>query len=168
MVDDILKAFMNSGDSKPENPQNDDNPLAGLVGSLLGGGGAQEGGLGDIINGFLGGGGAEAGANPMLEPIVNGLAQKIGLPPDVAQMVVTFVLNKLMSDRLGGAAPAAGFGGPESGQGLDLAGLLGGQGLDASSLRDSGISQALAEQTGLCPYTAANTLPQVLRIVVRQ
>ncbi|MFQ5577913.1 MAG: hypothetical protein ACE5G8_13095 [Anaerolineae bacterium] len=43
MSEDILKAFMSSGDSKPENQQDDDNPLAGLAGSLLGGGGAEAG-----------------------------------------------------------------------------------------------------------------------------
>lgn len=43
MLEDILKAFMSSGDSKPENQQDDDNPLAGLAGSLLGGGGAEAG-----------------------------------------------------------------------------------------------------------------------------
>jgi len=128
--------------------------------------------MGDILNAILGGGGANVGANSFLAPIVNGLAQKLGLPPAVAQTVVAFVLGKLMTGLAGGGSPlGAGGGGrqPAGQQGLDLDGLLekmgSGSGLDPAELHDTGMPEELSRHTGLDPDTAAAGLKEVLEML---
>jgi hypothetical protein len=91
---------------------------AGDLGSLMGGGGAQgaQGGdvLGSLLGGLLGGsvqGGqqtptASAGisSHPFLAPIVDGLAQKLGLPPAIAEVVVSFALTQLLNSLMSRAS----------------------------------------------------------------
>jgi hypothetical protein len=85
--------------------------LGSLAGSLLGGG-AAGGGLGALA-GMLGGGAPAAPAaegaaqNPLaglIAPVAEFVAQKTGLAPAMAQMVVSAALPKLMALITGGAA----------------------------------------------------------------
>jgi hypothetical protein len=96
-----------------------------------------------------------------LGPIVAGLAEKLGLSPQIAQMVVTFVLSKLLS----GHSSKAGVLADEGQPGLDLDHLMermgSGEGLDAGYFESTGMTQELAEQTGLDPDTAARSLQEV-------
>lgn len=147
--------------------------LEDILGSILGGGQQSQrgqssagGGLEDILGGILGGGSSSAGASSplsgLLAPIANALAQKLGLPPAVAETVVGFVLNKLLASRVSGASSAAD-------QGLNLDGLLesmseGGV-QDTSYFSQSGLTQELAQKTGLDPQTAERSLAEALSLL---
>jgi hypothetical protein len=151
--------------------------LGDILGGILGGGGAAQagGGIGmdDILGAILGRGGANLGANSFLAPIVQALAEKLGLSPAIAQAVVGFVITKLLPGLLAGArAPAPSSTGrgravpsTQEGQGLDLDHLLGtmgaGQELEPAYLRSTGMVDELAQQTGLDPDTAMQSLQQV-------
>jgi hypothetical protein len=121
--------------------------LGGLLQGFLGGGGQSQAGAGGLggLESLLGGG--QAGASSPLSPIVQSLAQKFGLPPAVAQIVVTFVLGKLMS-------------GQQQGKGMDLGALLGG-GVDRGQMESSGLAQELSQQTGLDIETSSKSLTAV-------
>lgn len=164
-----------------------DNPLGALLGGMLGGasqggtpdqaagsdplgaflGGQQgsgpAGGMpppsasGDPMNAVLGmlGGGAQGGTsgtgalgeNSFLAPIVDAIASKVGIPPQLAQAIVSFALLQLMG-----------------GKGAGLGEMLGGTGkVSQSYLHESGMVDELAQQTGMDPKTAANSLQQVLQ-----
>jgi hypothetical protein len=79
--------------------------LAGLAGGLLGGAGGS-GGLGGLLGGMLGGGagggagGTSAAAGPLaalISPVSQFVAQKTGLAPAMAEMVVSAALPKLLA-----------------------------------------------------------------------
>lgn len=189
MLDDLLQSMMDGDGEKPQGDQAGGDPLSDLLGGLLGGGtpgdaqgagdmgdmlgallggagGAQgSGGIGSLLGTFLGGGGAGAQAGSPLAPMVSGLAEKLGLPPEVAQMVVSFVLDKLLSGERGGDAALASRSGSAALAGQDLDDLLAqmsrGGGIDASLLESTGMTAELAEQTGLDPDTAAASLQEV-------
>lgn len=172
--------------------------LPDLIGSILGGGaqqgipgaGAQRrgavsptpqggGGIADILGSILGGS-AGMGANSFLAPIINALAEQLGLPPATAQAVVGFVLTKLLPGLLGGAGAAAPSATPRRRtraaqpqvEGLDLDSLLeqmgSEEGLDPDYWRSSGIADELSEQTGLDSDTAVQSLQQVFGMIGTQ
>ncbi len=147
--------------------------MSALLGGLLGGGMPQGGapmqgapgmGGGDamsaLLGGLLGGGmpggmpnASAMGNNSFLAPIVDAIAAKIGIPPQIAQLVVSFVLGQLM-------------GGQRDPQ---LAQMLGGRGtVSQKYLRDSGMVRQLAEQTGLDNKTATKSLQQVMQAFATQ
>lgn len=120
------------------------SPGGGSLGEILGGlmGGAQQGGM----QGGAPGGGAP-GANASLAPIIDAIAEKIGIPPQIATTIVTFALSQLMS-----------------GQGNQLAQMLGGRGtVSREYLRDSGLADQLTQQTGMDNETAVKSLQQVFQ-----
>ena len=96
-------AGMLGGDSSEQG-----DSIAALAG-MLGGGSPQQGDSMAAISGnMLGGGGAGMGSNDLLAPIVNGISEKLGLPPDIVRMIVAFVIGKLLSGQSeAGAAPAS-------------------------------------------------------------
>jgi hypothetical protein len=122
-------------------------------------------------------------SNTFLGPIVQKLAQQLGLPPAIAQMVVSFVLSKMMGSAAGGAVtpsqrvspsqtlpsqrPAQQL--PQAEQGLNLDDLLGqistGATVDTGYLSATGLTQELAVQTGLDTDTAATSLQQVFQML---
>ncbi|GAB4411013.1 MAG: hypothetical protein Kow00123_24720 [Anaerolineales bacterium] len=193
-MDDLLKALLagaTGGTGQPQQPaQGQPAPggaLPDLLGTLLGGlaGGtgqqaapaapaqAQQpaGGLGGLLGSLLGGGGTSP-----LGSIVQTLAQKLGLPPAVAQAVVLFVLSKLLPALIGGATPQAQAAPqpakpaptqPQAG-GLDLGDLLGRmlsgspRRLSANYLQSTGLHAELAQQAGLDEETALKSLQEVL------
>ncbi len=194
-MDDLLKALLAGATGSAGQAQQpaqgqpaQGGALPDLLGTLLGGlaGGtgqqaapaapaqAQQpaGGLGGLLGSLLGGGG---GASP-LGPIVQTLAQKLGLPPAVAQAVVLFVLSKLLPALIGGATPQAQAAPqpakpaptqPQAG-GLDLGDLLGRmlsgspRRLSANYLQSTGLHAELAQQAGLDEETALKSLQEVL------
>jgi hypothetical protein len=135
-----------------------------------GGGQAALGGLGDLLKSILGGamgGGStsEAGLGSALAPLVNTLAEKLGLPPQIAQMVVTFVLGKLLS----GFAGQQGGGMIPTPQGLNLDDLLqrmgSPRGVEASYIQTTGMAKELAGYTGLDPAMATQSLVQAFNLI---
>lgn len=139
-----------------------DNPLGGLLGSLMGGesqtGSANAGGdpLGAALSGLFTGqtqenapsAGGLAG-NAFLAPIIEAIAAKIGIPPQIAGAVVSFALTQLLSGQ----------------RDPQLAQMLAGKGtVSPKYLRDSGLANQLAQQTGMDSKTAVKSLQQVFQV----
>jgi hypothetical protein len=182
-MDDLLKALMSGAGSQQDGGQADDDPLADMLGGLMGGdttsggadagdlleafmgGGSSQGagGMGDLLGALMGGGGsANTGTSALLAPMTDALAKKLGLPPEMAQMVVTFVVTQLLS---GGKR-----GGASGGQaGFDLDDLMvraaSNEGLDMDYIRSTGMADELAQQTGLDSDTAARSLQEALQMM---
>ena len=167
------------GQASPTGMPQGSGGLGDLIGAVLGGGmqgsvpsmgapaSASQGtiGIGDILGAVLGGGSTSIGASPLLAPIADLLAKKLGLPPAMAQAVIAFVLAKLMSGAGGG--PAGRMGLVEEGPGMqDLLEQAGsGQRLDKSTLAATGLPEELAQHTGLDVDTAAESLEQALKLL---
>ena len=160
-------------------PQSGD-ALGQMLGSLLGGGaqgstpsmGAPAStpqgttGIGDILGAVLGGGSTSIGASPLLAPIADLLAQKLGLPPAIAQAVLAFVLAKLVSGSSGGG-PAGRMDLVPEGPGMQdlLVQASSGQRLDKLTLASTGLPEELAQHTGLDVDTASKSLQQALKLL---
>lgn len=160
--------------------------VGGLLQGMLGGTGGLTGGTGqsagvsqtatsgaggfsDILGAIMGSGSPTLESDAFLAPIVTGLAEKIGLPPQVAQTVVAFVLGKLMGHRLqpgmetGPALTRSGVARPQA---VDLEDVVqrmnSGQRVTKTSIRDAGLAEELAAHTGLNRATAEASLQEVL------
>ncbi|MCO6452756.1 MAG: hypothetical protein J5I90_18385 [Caldilineales bacterium] len=141
-----------------------DSGAAGGMGGLLGGlmgGGQSGGGMLDGILGSLLGGGAGGGQNAFLMPIADAISKKVGIPREIALVAVSFLLTKLLSGmagKRGGSLEEA-----------DLSEITRLAEADtrtqAAFLLDAGLTQELAERTGLDEETAERTLEEALRMV---
>lgn len=176
-MEDILKVLVNSRQQGSQSQQAAD-PMADLIGSLLGGGQPnmmqqqrqmpqqQSGGLGDmmgLLEMFMGGN-QQQQANPMnqmgmnnpimllLQPFVEKLAKKMNIPPQIAMMVVSFVAYKLLAHH-----PTSG----RDSNSFDLDDMLkqmsSGK-IDPNILQNSGMINELSRTTGLDQATAAKSL----------
>jgi hypothetical protein len=193
MIEDLFNAMSSGEESQPDGQaeQAEGDPLADLLGGLLGGGTSGGGAdLAEMLGGesseqgnsmaavsgdLFGGGGAGMGSNDLLAPIVNGISEKLGLPSDIVRMIVAFVIGKLLSGQSGAGAASSSISGQplyaDSAQpgGLDLGGLLNqlasGRGIDADYLQSTGMNEELAQQTGLDPDTATRSLQEVFNLL---
>jgi len=173
-MEDILKVLVNSRQQGSQSQQAAD-PMADLIGSLLGGGQPnvmqqqsqqqQSGGLGDmmgLLEMFMGGNNQQQ-ANPMnqmtnnpimllLQPFVEKLAKKMNISPQIAMMVVSFVAYKLLAHH-----PTSG----RDSNSFDLDDMLKqmttGK-VDPNILQNSGMINELSRSTGLDQATAAKSL----------
>jgi len=160
-------------------PGQDGLALGGLLQNVLGGGGglaagtgqtpSSGGGFGSILGAIMGAGSPAMESDSFLAPIVTGLAEKLGLPPQIAQTVVAFVLGKLMGQRLqpgmdmGLASTGSGASEYQSASLEDVVQRLNsGQRVTGSAIRDAGLAEELAAHTGLDRATAEASLKQVL------
>lgn len=190
-LDDILNAFIGGGIPAPGQAPAAGDPLAEILQGILGGGAAPGGGaaqdgglpgmggdpLGGLLEGILGGGMAPGGSgggmgllpgmggdpsmNGLLAPLADALAKKLGLPPEIAMMVVSFLGAKLLSGA-GGAGAKKGSSSRSRAaqpQALDLDSLLETMG------NDKGAARELAEQTGLDPATAERSLQEAIGMI---
>lgn len=142
--------------------------VSGMLGAsgALGGAGKSTGGLMDLMGavsgsgasgstGLLGGLLGGQGNNPMaslLAPVTQGLAAKLGIPPEMASMATGFLINKLF----GGQSSASGGGG------FDMQGLLGamnngGKGAD-DVLAKSGLVKEFAAHAKIDEKQAGSAL----------
>ncbi len=160
--------------------------LGSLLGGMLGGGGmpAQGGtpkpsqqmpmGGGDPVGSLLGsllgvnmGGGVGAAANnpianAFVAPIASALAKKFGIPQAIAQVVVVFALSKLMASATGRASEAQ-F------DPSDLVNRLAtGGNVTQKYLKDSGLVDQLAQESGLDQKTASKSLQQTFAALSTQ
>lgn len=129
--------------------------LGGLLGGLLGGQSAQGGDMMGMLGGLLGGmggapsnaSGTNTGMNAALAPLADLLADKLGLPRDMAMtalaIVVPMIMNKLAS---GNAA----------------------QGLSFSRDEQNEMIGSLTQQTGMSEQDAAATLNQAVQVLGSQ
>ena len=154
--------------------------LGGLLQGILGGAGglaagtgqapaSAAGGLGDLLGAVMGGGSPAPQSDSFLAPIVTGLAEKLGLPPQVAQSVVAFVLGKLMGNRLQPgmqtiAAPTRSRAARPQGKSLEdvVRSMNSGKRVTKTEIRSTGLAKELAAQTGLNRATAEASLQEVL------
>lgn len=130
-----------------------------LLGSVLGGGQSSTGGMGGLLGALGAGGGTSmaGGADAFLAPMVQGIADKLGLPPEIVQSAVSLVLGKLLSGKRGPGDP----------EGLELAQIMGqdGASVDTEALRASGLVKELSDQTGVDADTAEATLQEVFNLM---
>lgn len=132
--------------SSQQMPASGGDPISSILGGLLGTN--MGGGLGSVGNNPI--------QNAFLQPIVNAVAQKTGLSPQIAQIVVVFALTTLMS----AATQKPGQKGFSAG---DLVTQLSSNGtVPQSYLKDSGLVSQLAQQSGLDQATASQALQQTL------
>ena len=154
--------------------------LGGLLQGILGGTGglaagmgqappSSGGGLGSLLGTIMGAGSPAMGSDAFLAPIVSGLADKLGLPPQIAQAVVAFVLGKLMGHRLQPgieadlASTRSGAASPGATNLEDVLQMMNsGQRVTKTAVRDAGLVEELAAHTGLDHATAEASLQQVL------
>lgn len=154
--------------------------LGGLLQGVLGGTGglaagtgqpptSSAGGFSDVLGAIMGGGSPAMESDAVLAPIVTSLAEKLGLPPQVAQAVVAFVIGKLVGRRLQPgmeSGPAPTRSGAAQFQATSLEDVVqrmnSGQRVTKTAIRDTGLADELAEQTGLDRATAEASLQEVL------
>ncbi|MHC5035462.1 MAG: hypothetical protein ACYTFZ_10545, partial [Planctomycetota bacterium] len=110
----------------------------------------------------MGGSSTNTGTSAMLAPMTDALAKKLGLPPEIAQMVLTFAITRLLSGgKRGGASASQG--------GLDLDDLMvraaSNEGIDTDYIQSTGMADELAQQTGLDSDTAARSLQEALQMM---
>ena len=113
-----------------------ENPLANLLGGILGGATGDEDGEADPVS---------------------GIAKQWGITPDIAQAVMALVAGQLASRQAGGGDKA-------KSASLDelLEQVRGGQAVDESALKASGLPQNLAKSTGLDLSEAIRVLQKLL------
>lgn len=197
MMEELLKAILGGGGA-PAAQQGGQDPLADLIGAVLGGGASQPapqqlpndplsellkgvlggepepaqqpsggGGIIDILGSILGGGRPGGQNNSFLQPIANALADKLGISPQIALIVINLAITLLLSrsKEQAGAAPSdSRRGGTGSQQeGFDLDGLL-----DENYLQATGATTQLARQTGMNEDQATRSLQEALMLLNQQ
>lgn len=161
-------------------PVQDSADLGGLLQGILGGtGGLSSGtgqastgsasGLSDVLGAIMGGGSSALQSSSFLAPIVTGLAEKLGLPPQIAQAVVAFVLGKLVGSRLQPemeTGPDSVRSGAVLAQAPSLEDVVqrmnSGKKVTKAQIRSAGLAKELSAHTGLNRATAEASLQQVV------
>lgn len=174
-IGDLIGGIL-GGQSGGRAPQGGRDPMSDLIGGLIGGssraGGG--GGMADIIGSVLGGaaGGRSGQAS---NPIINALAEKIGVSPQLAQMVVSFFMSRMLAkqlDKSGGRVEDMQHGsGSAEGEYVDLDNLLSFQDDDAAlqtKFADSGMAHDLAKQSGMGEQEAAGALSALVKMLGAQ
>jgi hypothetical protein len=147
---------------KPSSQDQGGLDMGSLLGGLLGGGSGgasntSSGGLdiGSLLGGLLGGGQSSAAAstssNSPLAPIIDALAKKLGISPQIASVVVSLVLSKMAAGQTG-----------SRGVGINLDELAGNMGAS------TGMVEELVQQTGLDHETASRSLTTALNMMGSQ
>jgi len=175
----LLGSLLGGGQPQAGGSSPQSDPLAGMLGSLLGGesggasqtvGGGQQPGLGgmmSLLEMFTGGGQSGisqsmAGANPMmglLQPLVEPLAKKLKISPELAMIAVAFVLQKMLAHH------------PTSGRDStqfnidDMFSQLSAGKLDPNMIKNSGMAEELARVTGMDNAAASKTLNAAFTMV---
>ena len=168
----LLGAVLGGHPDVQNHMQNTGQSMTDVLGSLMGG--SNQGGLcailgaagkamnqssgdpmTDILGALTGGsGGMQPGSmasNSVLSPIVDDVARKHGIDPQMAETVVGFPLNQLLSKQGGGMSSL-------------VQQLASGQGINTSQLKSGAMVTQLAKQTGMDHDTAAKSLSQVLSV----
>lgn len=161
-MEDILKVLVDSRQQSGTSAQNAD-PMADLIGSLLGGqaqtqshapvnpnsgSGPDLSGMMGLLETFMGGQNSTNSANnhpvmALLSPFIPSLAKKANISPEIATIVVSFVVHKLLAHH------------PTSGRDSnsfnfeDMLGQMNSGQVDSNLLRQSGMVNELSKRTGL-------------------
>ena len=176
-MEDILKVLVDSRQQPASSTGSD--PMSELIGGLLGGGqapqapqgtGAPQSGLGDVM-GLLEmvmgnqAGQSSAPSSPimaLLQPFVPKLAKKMNISPEIATIIISFVVHKLLSHHPTSNRDSNSF---------DLDSMLqqmGSGNIDSGLLQSSGMISELSRKTGLDEATTAQSLNTALTMFGKQ
>jgi hypothetical protein len=162
-MEDILKVLVNSRQQGSPSQQTAD-PMTDLIGSLLGGaqapaqshapvnpnaGGTDLSGMMGLLETFMGGAqgtGSTSNNSPimaLISPFVPALAKKANVSPEIAMMVISFVVHKLLAHHPTSGRDSNSFNFEE------MLGQMSSGKVDTSLLRQSGMVNELSKKTGL-------------------
>ncbi len=152
---DLLGGLM-GGDATPESAPSAGSAggMGGLLGGLLGGGGA--GGLGGLLGGLMGGGAADqmsfgGGSGGMSLPFAGTLAEKLGISEQTANMLIMGAIGLLTSSMAKNRS---------SGE-IDYQRVA-----DPEFIRSSGVAGRLSSQMGISEDEAILGLQQTMGLMV--
>lgn len=147
---------------------------AGDLGALMGGGGTAgsdaSGGLGALLGGLMGGGGSSAnpsflGNNAMANPLVDILADKLGVSKQTAGMIVSaaipLIIGMIQKRGSEGSRGATRSGDMGLGDTADLNSLH-----DPGYLRSSGAVSQVAGQTEMSEEEAEQKLQEAMTLLI--
>ena len=168
MMDDLLKALLEGNQPQKPVPQSTqpkpNAPGMDILSDLLQQQPQQQPNglnIADLVGMVLGGGQPAAsdqtGMNPLVAPIANMLAEKIGVSPQIAQMVVSFAMAALLSkgnDR----GVAGGLGATK--QGFNFDDLP-----EGGFAYDSGMVSRLSQESGMSEDEAASSLQEAIKML---
>ncbi len=162
--------------------------MGSLLGSLLGGAGASQqpanydtgsggGGLGSLLGALLGGGSQSNSSMGLLGGLLGGgntgspfdalalpLAKKLGIPPQLASIIVMLVANAL----LGKNKNRAGEVDVNRAELSDVMALYNSGEFNSSAVQNNQLVQEISQQTGLDHATAARSIGDLLEIMNSQ
>jgi len=169
---DLIGGLLGSMQQPSGQAQNSGQPDLGSIMGLLGSmGGAQPtqasqpatnlSGMMGLLEMFMGGSQNQQAANPlmannpimgMLKPFVNDIAKKMNISPEIAMIVVTFVVHKLLSHHPTSQRDSNSFDVDNMLQQMNSGKI------DSNLLHQSGMVRELSQKTGLDEATAAKSL----------
>lgn len=131
--------------------------LGGLLGALGGSGSAQDGDpLMGLLGGLMGGGSSGGMGGSPFDALAGPLAEKLGISPQIASMVVMFLANALLGGKAGSRSGVV-----DTNAAADLSNVVkmldSGQ-IDSQALHSNQLVQDLSQQTGLDEQTAARSI----------
>lgn len=169
---DLIGAVLGGGAAQPA-PQPQalpgSDPLSELIKGVVGGepeaaNPSSGGTIIDILGSILGGGRPGGQNNSFLQPIAEALAEKLGISPQVALIVINLAIMLLLSRRKEeAAAPSDSRRSEGQPDGFDLDDLL-----DKNYLQATGATTQLAQQTGMSEDQATQSLQEALILLDRQ
>ncbi|HTX90856.1 MAG TPA: hypothetical protein VMC09_06530 [Anaerolineales bacterium] len=158
MLQDIFSALTSSSSQGKAQSQAGGDALSGLLGSFMGG---QAGGAAPAMGSQTGsnplmdlvGSGQNPVLNSLIQPAVDRIAQRLGVPPQTAMTAVTYAAHYMLANH-----------GARLANGEDISSLLQ-QHTSQDYLHSAGLSKELAQQTGMHPDAAANALSEVFKLL---
>jgi hypothetical protein len=161
VLSSVLGSLMGGQTAAPAQPQQTQdvsNELGGLLGSLMGGQGtaaapapASPLGSNPLMN--LVGSGTNPMLNMLIQPLVDQIAQKLGIPDALAMAAVTFAIHYMLSNH-----------GTKLANNEDMGAVLEKHSA-VDHLETKGISAQFAKQANVSPKTAASTLAEVFKLL---
>lgn len=165
-----------SGQASSQAGMGQSNAMAGMLDSLLGGspsqmGGQQTGlsGLMSLLEMFTAAGGQSGLGQPamasspltgLLQPLVEPLAKKLKIPPELAMVVISFVLQKLLAHHPTSGRDSTQFDLDDLFNQLSATGKI-----NPNILQNSGMVEELSRLTGLDQATATKSLNTAFTMV---
>jgi len=175
-MEDILKVLASSRQTGNAPQSQNADPMADLVGSLLGGpksqASQQNNGLGNMmgmLEMFMGGAGNNTNTSQsaatndpimmLLQPYVAKLAEKVNIPNSIAMIVVSYVVHKLLAHHPTSGRDSSAFNLD------DMIQQLGSGQLDNKFVENSGLVPDLSKKTGLDEDTTNQAIQAAIALL---
>lgn len=185
-MDDLMKALnqaggqqaFKSGQQSSSQQVGGQIDLGSLLGGLTAGGGPQGGGLdlGSLLGGLTAGGGSVQASDPLsgllggllggatgnggmgspFDALAGPLAEKLGISPQIASMVIMFLANALLGSKSGSRSGAVNTDGAADLN--DVVTMLNSGQMDNKALQSNELVQGLSQETGLDQEMAARSI----------